>query len=412
MSLLLEIAQLSRSTFYYHLKQMHKADKYAEEKAEISSIYHENKGRYGYRRITMMLRSRGYLLNHKTVQRLMKELGLVCRVRVKKYRSYKGEVGKIAPNLLNRNFHAEKPNQKWVTDVTEFSLFGQKLYLSPILDLHNGYLVSYAISDRPVLSMVTTMLTKAFETIPDGTGLILHSDQGWQYQHKQYQRMLRMKGIRQSMSRKGNCLDNAVMDLNINLHESLEDICQSVYRFFIRSLEESLSILDYAIIEQAVNQLIAAKTICFIGAGTSGISARYAYSRFFRIGLSCVFEADATLYRMRVATLRPGDLLFAISSSGRSSDIVNCAITAQKNGVTVISLSDFAVSPLTKNSDINLFTTPRNASLFQNIDMPLVVSQITVIDALYSCCCAKFPQEAAQIYQSTRLLQKEEKLKI
>lgn len=201
-------------------------------------------------------------------------------------------------------------------------------------------------------------------------------------------------------------------DLNINLHESLEDICQSVYRFFIRSLEESLSILDYAIIEQAVNQLIAAKTICFIGAGTSGISARYAYSRFFRIGLSCVFEADAALYRMRVATLRPGDLLFAISSSGRSSDIVNCAITAQKNGVTVISLSDFAVSPLTKNSDINLFTTPRNASLFQNIDMPLVVSQITVIDALYSCCCAKFPQEAAQIYQSTRLLQKEEKLKI
>ena len=212
MSLLLEIAQLSRSTFYYHLKQMHKADKYAEEKAEISSIYHENKGRYGYRRITMMLRSRGYLLNHKTVQRLMKELGLVCRVRVKKYRSYKGEVGKIAPNLLNRNFHAEKPNQKWVTDVTEFSLFGQKLYLSPILDLYNGYLVSYAISDRPVLSMVTTMLTKAFETIPDGTGLILHSDQGWQYQHKQYQRMLRMKGIRQSMSRKGNCLDNAVME--------------------------------------------------------------------------------------------------------------------------------------------------------------------------------------------------------
>ena len=173
--------------------------------------------------------------------------------------------------------------------------------------------------------------------------------------------------------------------------------------------------MDYAIIEKAVNQLIAAKTICFIGAGTSGISARYAYSRFFRIGLSCVFEADATLYRMRVATLRPGDLLFAISSSGRSSDIVNCAITAQKNGVTVISLSDFAVSPLTKNSDINLFTTPRNASLFQNIDMPLVVSQITVIDALYSCCCAKFPQEAAQIYQSTRLLQneeKEEKLKI
>ena len=191
---------------------MGQADKYAAAKAKIETIYHENRGRYGYRRITIALRNKGIFLNHKTVQRLMKQMGLVCRVRAKKYRSYKGEVGKIAPNLLNRDFHAEKPNQKWVTDVTEFSLFGEKIYLSPILDLHGDYLVSYTISDRPILSMVTTMLDKAFETIPDGTGLILHSDQGWQYQHKQYQRMLCEKGIRQSMSRKGNCLDNAVME--------------------------------------------------------------------------------------------------------------------------------------------------------------------------------------------------------
>ena len=108
----------------------------------------------------------------------MKELGLVCRVRRKKYRSYKGEVGKIAPNLLNRDFRAEKPNQKWVTDVTEFSLFGEKLYLSPILDLHSSDLVSYTISDRPVLSMVTTMLNEAFAKIPDGTNLILHFSLG------------------------------------------------------------------------------------------------------------------------------------------------------------------------------------------------------------------------------------------
>ena len=212
MTILLEIAHLPRATFYYHLKRMVKTDKYAEAKEEINIIYHENKGRYGYRRITMVLHDRGFALNHKTVQRLMKEQGLVCRVRIKKYRSYKGDVGKIAPNLLNRNFYAQKPNQKWVTDVTQFSLFGQKLYLSPILDLHNGYLVSYTISDRPLLSMVTAMLAKAFNTIPDGTRLILHSDQGWQYQHKQYQRMLREKGVRQSMSRKGNCLDNAVME--------------------------------------------------------------------------------------------------------------------------------------------------------------------------------------------------------
>ena len=116
-------------------------------------------------------------------------------------------MGTVALNLLNRDFKAERPNQKWRTDVTEFSLFGEKLYLSPILDLYSSDLVSYTISDRPVLSMVTSMLDKAFSTIPDGTNLILHSDQGWQYQHKQYQRMLRKKGVRQSMSRKGNCLD-------------------------------------------------------------------------------------------------------------------------------------------------------------------------------------------------------------
>ena len=178
----------------HHLKRVRVPDKYKEVKAEIIKIYYENKGRYGYRRITTEVHNHGFSINHKTVQRLMKELGLVCRVRIKKERSYKGEVGKIAPNLLNRNFYAEKPNQKWVTDVTEFSLFGQKMYLSPILDLHNGYLVCYTISDRPVLGMITSMLEKAFETIPDGTGLILHSDQGWQYQHKQYQRMLRRKG--------------------------------------------------------------------------------------------------------------------------------------------------------------------------------------------------------------------------
>lgn len=131
---------------------------------------------------------------------------------MKKYKSYKGEVGKIAPNILERNFEAEKPNQKWVTDVTEFSLFGQKLYLSPILDLCSRDIVSYTIFDKPVLSMVTEMLSGAFEKIPEGTNLILHSDQGWQYQHKQYQRMLKAKGTRQSMSRKGNCLDNAVIE--------------------------------------------------------------------------------------------------------------------------------------------------------------------------------------------------------
>jgi len=142
----------------------------------------------------------------------MKALGLKCQVRIKKYRSYKGEMGKVAPNLIDRNFHADAPNQKWTTDITEFSLFGKKLYLSPILDMYNGEIISYNISERPHLGQVIDMLDKAFGKIPDNTNLIFHSDLGWQYQHKMYQRRLKDKGIRQSMSRKGNCLDNAIME--------------------------------------------------------------------------------------------------------------------------------------------------------------------------------------------------------
>ena len=218
---------------------MNSADKYESVKEEITAIYHENKGRYGYRRITAELSNRKLPLNHKTVQRLMKEPGLVCRVRMKKYCSYKGETGKIAPNLLNRDFHAEKPNQKWVTEVTEFSLFGEKLYLSPILDLHSRDLVSYTISDRPVLSMVTTMLDEAFAKILDRTNLILHSDQGWQYQ-----RMLREKDIRQSMSREGNCLDNAVIENVFGLLKS-ELLHLQEFQSMEHFKQELLNYLDY-----------------------------------------------------------------------------------------------------------------------------------------------------------------------
>ena len=212
LTMLLEIAQLPRATFYYHAKRMVQKDKYADIKTKITEIFHENQGRYGYRRITGELHNQNFAINHKTVQRLMKELGLVCRVRMKKYRSYKGEVGKVADNLLERDFHAERPNQKWTTDVTEFRLFGQKLYLSPIMDLCSGDIVTYTLSESPNLLMVTTMLEQALKVLPKKHDLILHSDQGWHYQHKQYRKMLAENGITQSMSRKGNCYDNAAME--------------------------------------------------------------------------------------------------------------------------------------------------------------------------------------------------------
>lgn len=205
------MAGIPRSTYYYIVNNI-KTDKHAEIKSLIIEVFHENKGRYGYRRITAELRNRSYCINHKTVQRLMNELGLKSAVRIKKYRSYRGEVGKVAPNLLERDFVATRPNEKWVTDVTEFSLSGQKIYLSPILDLYNREIVSYSIDYHPRFSTIVEMLNKAFAQIPDNTNLILHSDQGWQYQMKHYQRLLKAKGIKQSMSRKGNCLDNAVME--------------------------------------------------------------------------------------------------------------------------------------------------------------------------------------------------------
>lgn len=203
---------MARSTFYYYLKQLDQGDKYAPLKLQVASIYHTHKGRYGYRRITATLQQSGQRINHKTVLKIMNVCGLKSKVRVKKYRSYRGQQGKIARNLLKRNFKAAKPYQKWVTDVTEFSVGGKKLYLSPILDLYNGEIISYSLSECPNHNQIMDMLKRALSRLPPKTKLILHSDQGWQYQMKQYQTALRTRKIRQSMSRKGNCLDNAAME--------------------------------------------------------------------------------------------------------------------------------------------------------------------------------------------------------
>jgi transposase InsO family protein len=203
---------MARSSFYYYQNQSKLPDKYSLIKELIKSIYHKHKGRYGYRRITDEIKNQGFIINHKTVLRLMKLLGLKSLIRIKKYKSYKGEQGKIVPNILERNFKAYAPNQKWATDVTEFNVSGNKLYLSPIIDLFNQEIVSYELRERPVFNQVVIMLKKAFKRIPNNTNLTLHSDQGWQYQMKQYQHLLKDKGVVQSMSRKGNCLDNAIIE--------------------------------------------------------------------------------------------------------------------------------------------------------------------------------------------------------
>ena len=209
---MLQLSGLARSTFYYYLKHLEN-DKYECEKEEITSIYKTNKGRYGYRRITKVMQNKGYVINHKTVLKLMKQLGLKGKQRKNdKYHSYKGEVGKVAENLLNRNFKAGKPFEKLTTDVTQFKVCNKKIYLSPVMDLYNREIIAYAISLSPNLAQIREMLDGLFEKLPDNASPLFHSDQGWQYQHLEYQRLLSEHNITQSMSRKGNCMDNGSME--------------------------------------------------------------------------------------------------------------------------------------------------------------------------------------------------------
>ena len=214
LDLLLEAARLARSTYYYQLKQLDGVDKYKELKTKIQAIYNDHKGNYGYRRITLEMRNRGYSINHKRVQRLMKVLGLKARIRRKrKYSSYQGEIGKKAENLIQRQFEVSRPMEKCYTDVTEFAIPNstRKLYLSPVLDGFNSEIIAFNLSRSPNLEQVKTMLEQVF-TEKHYENTILDSDQGWQYQHDSYHRFLESKGIQPSMSRKGNSPDNGMVE--------------------------------------------------------------------------------------------------------------------------------------------------------------------------------------------------------
>ena len=244
LDILLKAIKLARSTYYYHLKQLDKPDKDQELKAEIQSIFIEHKGNYGYRRIHLELRNRGYLVNQKRVQRLMKVLNLQAKTRQKrKYSSHKGDVGKKADNLIQRQFEGSKTMEKCYTDVTEFAIPAstQKLYLSPVLDGFNSEIIAYNLSTSPNLEQVKTMLEQAF-TEKHYENTILHSDQGWQYQHDSYHRFLESKGIQASMSRKGNSPDNGMM-------ESFFGILKSEIFYGYEKSFQSLNQLKQAIVD-------------------------------------------------------------------------------------------------------------------------------------------------------------------
>lgn len=241
------------------MKNIDRPNKNEKLEEEIINIFKENKGRYGYRRIKYaLLNEQGIIANHKLIRRIMKKYDLIYHPRRKrKWTSYMGTVGNIAPNILDRNFEANSPYQKWATDITEFKIGNSKLYLSPMIDLFNEEIVAYSISTSPNMNLVLDMLEKAFKKLPKGAHPIIHSDQGFHYQNREYQRRLKHRGCIQSMSRKGNCLDNSVME---NFFGRLK--METVYLYKVHSLpklidevREYIDYYNYDRVKQKLNGL-------------------------------------------------------------------------------------------------------------------------------------------------------------
>lgn len=223
LDLLLQVAGLARSTFFYHQARLDRPAPQAELKSAIEQIFTTNHGRYGHRRIHLILCAAGWQVAKKSVLKLMRELGLVCRARRKRaYISYQGRVGRTAENVLDRDFTADRPNAKWVTDVTEFRVGTDKLYLSPVMDLFDRQIIAYSLSKSPNLQLTNSSLRAAIATLEPGEHPLVHSDQGFHYQHRSWQKLLVAAGARQSMSRKGNCYDNAVIE---NFFGHLKEEC-------------------------------------------------------------------------------------------------------------------------------------------------------------------------------------------
>ena len=235
--------KLSKSTYYYEIS---KVDVVMQRNAslmdEIKEIFEHHKGRYGVRRVHRELVNRGHNVNHKRVQRLMHSMNLLGKRPKEKYHSYQGEVGKIADNIINRDFSTTAPLQKWTTDVSQFNFSWGKCYISPILDMNTNEIISYDLSLHPNLEQTHRMLDKAFKKFPEVDGVILHSDQGWQYQHEYFRNTLKEHGVIQSMSRKGNCYDNCIMEtffgrLKTEMYYGYEK-CYDSFESFSKAVEE------------------------------------------------------------------------------------------------------------------------------------------------------------------------------
>lgn len=229
---------VSRSGYYRYCQEKTQ-DRDQEVKQQILALFQQRKGIYGYRRIQMELEHQfGCIVNHKKVLRLMQEMGLRAIIRRKRNFDNKhvqpSTGSRVADNLLNRDFHAEAPMQKWVTDVTQFRVNEQRIYLSVIKDLFNNEIVAHHMSLRNDNALVLNTFAKVLKKRNDVNGLIVHSDQGFQYTSHEYHDMLLKVGARISMSRRGNCLDNAAME---SFFSHLK--AEALYPYDIRDLSDA-----------------------------------------------------------------------------------------------------------------------------------------------------------------------------
>ena len=210
---LLVLVRMSKSSYFYQKEVHSKIDKYIELRKSVRTIFDENYRRYGYRRIHASLRKLGVRVSEKVIRRIMRDENLIVPIKKKrKYKSYMGEISPAVENIVARDFHADEPNTKWLTDLTEFHIPAGVVYLSPILDCFDGLVISWTIGTSPDAELVNIMLDEAIETLHDTEKPIVHSDRGAHYRWPGWIERMNTAGLTRSMSKKGCSPDNAACE--------------------------------------------------------------------------------------------------------------------------------------------------------------------------------------------------------
>ena len=210
---ILEVFDMAKSSYCYQQKQIKKENKIVKIKERIKILFFENHKRYGYRRIHLLLKREGIILSEKIVRSIMKEENLIVRaIRQKKYNSYLGEISPAVPNEVQRDFHADKPNKKWLTDITEFKIGEEKVYLSPIIDCFDGMPITWTVGTSPNAELVNTMLDNAIALLKGNEHPIVHSDRGCHYRWPGWIQRMNEAGLTRSMSKKGCSPDNSACE--------------------------------------------------------------------------------------------------------------------------------------------------------------------------------------------------------